>query len=77
MPPPRRMPLNPYGMRTAGKDGGGSNQPLRNPMKMTTSPTRRSRRWRMESGKIGWILLWLIGVPVPVLLVLYFLRGCT
>lgn len=28
-------------------------------------------------GKIGWILLWLVGVPVPILLLLYFLRGCT
>lgn len=30
-----------------------------------------------ESGKIGWILLWLIGIPVPLLLVLFVLRGCT
>jgi hypothetical protein len=30
-----------------------------------------------ESGKIGWILLWLVGVPVPVLLILFLLRGCT
>jgi hypothetical protein len=29
------------------------------------------------SGKIGWILLWLIGVPIPVLLILFLLRGCT
>ena len=30
-----------------------------------------------QSGKLGWILLWAIGVPIPVLLVLYLLRGCT
>jgi len=30
-----------------------------------------------EKGKIGWILLWALGVPIPILLVLYFLRGCT
>lgn len=30
-----------------------------------------------EKGKIGWIVLWLLGIPLPVLLVLYFLRGCT
>jgi hypothetical protein len=30
-----------------------------------------------EEGKIGWILLWLVGIPIPILLVLYFLRGCT
>lgn len=30
-----------------------------------------------QSGKLGWILLWAIGVPIPVLLVLFLLRGCT
>jgi hypothetical protein len=39
------------------------------------------KRWRArrapQSGRIGWILLWLIGVPVPLLLLLYLLRGCT
>jgi hypothetical protein len=30
-----------------------------------------------ESGKIGWILLWLLGIPIPILLVLFLLRGCT
>ena len=28
-------------------------------------------------GKIGWIILWLIGVPLPVLLILFLIRGCT
>lgn len=30
-----------------------------------------------EEGKIGWVLLWLVGMPIPILLMLYFLRGCT
>jgi len=30
-----------------------------------------------EKGKVGWILLWALGVPIPILLVLYLLRGCT
>lgn len=30
-----------------------------------------------KSGKLGWIFLWLIGIPIPVLLVLYLIRGCT
>lgn len=35
-------------------------------------------RWRLkQEGKMGWILLWAIGVPIPVLLVLFLLRGCT
>ncbi len=30
-----------------------------------------------EKGKVGWLLLWLVGIPIPILLALYFLRGCT
>ena len=30
-----------------------------------------------EEGKVGWILLWLLGIPIPILVVLFFLRGCT
>ena len=32
---------------------------------------------QMRDGKAGWILLWLLGVPVPVLLILFLIRGCT
>ena len=32
---------------------------------------------RLQEGKIGWALLWLLGVPVPILLVAFLLRGCT
>jgi len=30
-----------------------------------------------EKGAIGWILLWGIGVPIPLLLILFLVRGCT
>ena len=29
------------------------------------------------TGATGWILLWLLGIPIPVLLLLFLLRGCT
>ena len=35
------------------------------------------RKLSYEDGKIGWLFLWLIGVPVPILLILFLLRGCT
>jgi hypothetical protein len=44
-------------------------------MKMSRSSMLHSLR--DQSGKAGWILLWALGVPIPVLLVLYLLRGCT
>ncbi len=30
-----------------------------------------------QEGKIGYILLWLLGIPIPILVVIYLLRGCT
>ena len=32
---------------------------------------------RYQTGRMGWLLLWLLGVPVPVLVLLFLLRGCT
>jgi hypothetical protein len=32
---------------------------------------------REETGAIGWILLWAIGIPIPILILLFVLRGCT
>jgi len=40
---------------------------------------REKTKWRTQSeeGKVGWILLWALGIPIPILLVLFVLRGCT
>lgn len=49
-------------------------------MKRITSALRRGGRptlRRVQEGKWGYILAWLIGVPVPVLIVIFLLRGCT
>jgi hypothetical protein len=32
---------------------------------------------RRRPARIGWILLWLLGVPIPILLILFLIRGCT
>jgi len=32
--------------------------------------------WQNQSGKIGYALLWLLGVPIPILLIIFVLRGC-
>lgn len=30
-----------------------------------------------ESGKIGWgILMWLIGIPLPIILIIFLVTGC-
>ena len=35
------------------------------------------RSWRaQQEGKAGYILLWLLGVPLPILFVIYLRRGC-
>jgi hypothetical protein len=30
-----------------------------------------------QEGKVGYILLWLLGVPIPILFLFFLLRGCT
>ena len=36
------------------------------------------QHWRRkQEGKLGYILLWALGVPIPVLFVIFLLRGCT
>ena len=32
---------------------------------------------RSERGAWGWGVLWLLGVPIPILVILFLLRGCT
>jgi hypothetical protein len=29
-----------------------------------------------EAGVTGYILLWLLGIPIPILLLIFLLRGC-
>lgn len=51
---------------------------MSSPMKTNPNPNRAGIfTLRHQPGKIGWILLWLIGIPIPVLLIFFLLRGCT
>jgi hypothetical protein len=34
-------------------------------------------RLKEQAGKVGWIFLWLLGVPIPILVILFLIRGCT
>jgi len=38
--------------------------------------SRRATGRRRQEGRVGWVLLWLLGIPVPVLLLLFVMRGC-
>jgi len=31
--------------------------------------------YAQTTAKVGWILLWLLGVPLPVLLLIYLIKG--
>lgn len=34
-------------------------------------------RWmKKQQGKIGYIVAWALGIPVPILLLVFLLRGC-
>ena len=30
-----------------------------------------------QKGGIGYILLWILGVPIPILILIFLVRGCT
>lgn len=48
------------------------------PARGRAAPLRRlSALRRAQEGRWGYILAWLIGVPVPILIIVYLLRGCT
>jgi hypothetical protein len=34
------------------------------------------RDLRQQEGAIGYILLWVLGIPIPILLIIFLLRGC-
>jgi hypothetical protein len=38
---------------------------------------KRIQNRRSKAGAAGWALLWLLGIPIPILLILFLLRGCT
>lgn len=40
-------------------------------------PEKKSeeRSFDRQSGRIGWALLWLLGIPLPVLIVIYLIWG--
>jgi hypothetical protein len=40
---------------------------------MNTSEPKTPMR---QHGKIGYILAWLLGIPIPILIVIFLLRGC-
>ena len=33
------------------------------------------QRQHGQAGKVGWALLWLLGIPLPILILLYLIRG--
>jgi hypothetical protein len=30
-----------------------------------------------QKGAIGYILMWILGIPIPVLILIFLVRGCT
>lgn len=44
-------------------------------MRTSHEPTQNPQAKRQ--GKVGWVILWLLGIPIPVLLILFLIRGCT
>ena len=50
---------------------------MKTPLRFATLRRNGVHSLRGQAGKLGWILLWALGVPIPILLVLFLMRGCT
>jgi hypothetical protein len=50
---------------------------MKTPRELPGFRMRREGLRRLQEGRWGYILAWAIGVPVPILIVIYLLRGCT
>jgi hypothetical protein len=61
--------------RQTAKRGGGYIQHFASPIGESVMRILYDRK--SLEGRVGWVLLWLLGVPIPVLLILFLLRGCT
>ena len=40
------------------------------------SGRNKRRKNDSQQGKLGYLLAWLLGIPIPILLVIFLLRGC-
>ena len=60
-----------------GNDDGpvGHHRNAAGATKLTRGVAKASNR--REEGAVGWGVLWLIGVPIPILIIAFLLRGCT
>ena len=61
-------------------DGPGCDQATGGHWRRLARPTRAGsplRGGKREIGAVGWGVLWLLGIPIPILLTLFVLRGCT
>ena len=52
-----------------------SRQPFLNPNPNQRNTMKTTLKRFNNDGKIGWALLWLLGIPLPVLLIFYLLGG--
>jgi hypothetical protein len=44
---------------------------------LETKGYKKMRHLKNQEGKIGYIILWFLGVPASVLILIFLLRGCT
>jgi len=53
------------------------NRAVRSELEMKRFMTMKLAERIKETGAAGYILLWLLGIPIPILFVIFLLRGCS
>src|SRR5487761_1330017 len=62
-------------LRREGKTDQATGKIKQNVEKVVDKAKDSIERLNDRTGKVGWAVLWLLGVPLPILLVLYLLMG--
>ena len=52
-------------------------RPDRRSLLLRRAPFRSPAGPHLQRGRWGYALAWLLGVPLPILLIIYLLRGCS
>jgi hypothetical protein len=60
-------------VRQQSKQGPAQDTPIRQERRSEMRLTNKIK----EAAATGYILLWLLGIPIPILLLIFLLRGCT
>jgi hypothetical protein len=70
-----RTPGTRFALRPLVRSCRTHKETIMNKLMLRANTTMDKIRTNQQAGKIGYAILWLLGVPLPILVVIYLIRG--